>query len=177
MKVERRISRLISGAGRMAPIRPAPLNLTPMEEFMHRDTICRLGNKVLSTLLLGLCVGLIFGLNGKTARAQSTSSGTVSGLVADQQSAVVPGAEVTLTDLGTSASRKTTSNDAGRYTFVNVPPGIYDISVSRTGFQRAVVAGQKVTVGLELTANVTLQAGSVSETVLVTATSGTQLQT
>jgi hypothetical protein len=144
---------------------------------MNLDTNYRPGRKALSWLLVGLCVGIAVILSVPPVRAQSTSSGSVSGVVTDQQGAVVPGADVTLTDVATNAARKTTSNDAGRYTFVNVPPGIYDIAVSRTGFQRAVASGQKVTVGLELTADVTLQAGSVSETVLVTATTGAQLQT
>src|SRR5215467_4617829 len=148
-----------------------------MEEPMNLDTNFRLVFKALSSLVVGLSLGIVLSFAVPPVRAQSTSSGTVSGMVTDQQGAVVPGADVTLTDTATSASRKTTTNDSGRYTFVNVAPGIYDISVSRTGFQRAVVAGQKVTVGLEMTADVSLQAGSVSETVLVTATTGAQLQT
>src|SRR5215510_14147161 len=144
---------------------------------MDLDTNYRLGYKALPLLLGGLCLLVILSLVATPVRAQSTSSGSVSGVVTDQEGAVVPGADVTLADTATNAIRKTTSNDSGRYTFVNVAPGIYDISVSRTGFQRAVVAGQKVTVGLELTADVALQAGSVSETVLVTASNGTQLQT
>src|SRR5215467_11907474 len=147
-----------------------------MEEPMNLDTNFRLVSKALSSLSVGLSLAIILSFAGPPVRAQSTSSGTVSGVVTDQQGAVVPGAEVTLTDVATNATRKATSNDAGRYTFVNVSPGIYDISVSRAGFQRAVVAGQKVTVGQELTADVALQAGSVSETVLVTASNGTQLQ-
>src|SRR5215813_5427503 len=144
---------------------------------MHLDTNYRLGFKALPLLLGGLCLVVVLSLVTPAVRAQSTSTGTVTGVVTDQQGAVVPGAEVTLTDTATNAVRKTTSNDAGRYTFVNVAPGIYDIAVSRTGFQRAVIAGQKVTVGLELTADIALQAGSVSETVLVTASTGAQLQT
>ncbi len=73
---------------------------------MNLDTVYRLGYKALSLLLLGMWVGLIFSLTTTAARAQSTSSGTVSGLVSDQQNAVVPGAEVTLTDVATNAARK-----------------------------------------------------------------------
>src|SRR5215831_12439049 len=144
---------------------------------MNLETIYRPGYKALSLPLPALCLGLLLSLSVTPVRAQSTSTGTVTGVVSDQTSAVVPGADVILTDVATSSTRKTTTNDAGRYTFVNVAPGVYDISVSRTGFQRAVIAGQKVTVGLEMTADVSLQAGSVSETVLVTATTGAQLQT
>src|SRR5215467_10976007 len=148
-----------------------------MEEPMNLDTNFRLVFKALSSLVVGLSLGIVLSFAVPPVRAQSTSSGTVSGMVTDQQGAVVPGADVTLTDTATSASRKTTTNDSGRYTFVNVAPGIYDISVSRTGFQRAVVTAQKVTVGVVSTADIAMQVGSVSETVTVTATSGTELQT
>src|SRR5262249_38514919 len=65
----------------------------------------------------------------------------------------------------------------GRYNFVNVNPGQYEISVVKNGFIRAKVPDQKVTVGLVLTVNVTLQLGSVTETVVVTSAAGTELQT
>ncbi len=124
-----------------------------------------------------VATAMLLTINAAHARAQSTSTGTVSGQVTDQQNAVIPGAEVTLTDPAMSTSQKTSTNEAGRYTFVNVAPGVYDIAVTRAGFVRAVATGQKVTVGLVLTVNMTLQVGSVSETVVVTAVAGAELQT
>ena len=139
----------------------------------------KLGRAGMSSLFFGLpvaCMGTWLVISAMPAWAQSTSTGTVSGQVTDQQNAAVPGAEVVLLDVATNAPRTTSTNEAGRYSFANVPPGIYDISVSNPGFAQARVTGQKVTVGLVLTVNVTLKVGSVSETVRVTASPGAELQ-
>ncbi|HEY3134512.1 MAG TPA: carboxypeptidase regulatory-like domain-containing protein [Blastocatellia bacterium] len=124
-----------------------------------------------------LCFGLILICLSATAWAQSTSTGTVIGQVTDPQGAVVPGADVTLLDVATNTPRKTVTNETGRYTFTNIPPGIYDISVSKTGFKSAKVQGQKVAVTLTLTIDISLEVGAVSETVQVSAAAGAELQT
>ncbi len=133
----------------------------------------------MSIFFIGLLVvGLVVLLNlgAAPALAQSTSTGTVSGQVVDPQNAAVPEAVVTLRDTATNAEQKTVTNEAGRYAFVNVPPGLYDILVSKAGFVQAKLTGEKVTVGLTLTVNVALQVGSMAETVVVTA-AGADLQT
>ncbi|MGC1453484.1 MAG: carboxypeptidase-like regulatory domain-containing protein, partial [Candidatus Sulfotelmatobacter sp.] len=48
-------------------------------------------------------------------RAQSASTGTVSGQVMDRQSAVIVGAQVTLTDTSTNTVQSTSTNETGRY--------------------------------------------------------------
>ena len=48
---------------------------------------------------------------------------TVTGVVTDQSNAAVPAAEVRLNDLSTNAALTASTNEAGRYIFVNVPPG------------------------------------------------------
>src|SRR5262249_34316068 len=136
-----------------------------------------LSYKATSSLLLGLCAAILLSLCATPVRAQSTSTGSVTGVVTDQQKGVVSGAEVVLVDTATKTTLKTKTNDAGRYTFVDVQPGIYDISVTQTGFQRAVVNAQKITVGVVSAVDIAMQVGSVSETVTVTAAGGTELQT
>lgn len=111
------------------------------------------------------------------ARAQSAATGSVSGEVTDPQNAAVPGAAVRLTDLGTNAIRSTTTNDAGRYEFANVPPGRYDLTISKAGFSQSKVSAQTVEVGLNLTLNAVLQVGATATTVEVTASAGAELQT
>lgn len=146
---------------------------------MRMNRIYKLRDAAVSSLFLGLlvCVGIVLSIGPTAARAQSTSSGTVTGQVTDPQNAVVPRADVTLLDVGTNTARKTQTDDVGRYTFFNIPPGIYDISVSRTGFKSAKVDGQKITVGVVRTVDVTLEVGSVAEIVQVTAGAGAELQT
>jgi Carboxypeptidase regulatory-like domain len=102
--------------------------------------------------------------------------GTVPGQVTDPGGAVVNGANVSLRDQSTGATHTATTNEAGRYTFVNVTPGSYDISITKQGFAATKIAGQTVEVGKLTTVNVGLQVGTASEVVEVQAT-GTELQT
>lgn len=124
----------------------------------------------LRTLLILIAFLLPVGMFAQTA-------GTVDGLVADSSGAAVAGATVTLTDRTTGSVQTTTTNDAGRYVFVEVRPGFYDVNISKTGFRAAKFPNQKVTVGLELALNVKLEVGTVSQTVEVTAVTGAELQT
>jgi len=127
--------------------------------------------------LFVVCLGLAAIGGTPVARAQSAATGAVSGQVTDLQKAAVPSAAVRLTDLATNAVRATTTNDAGRYEFVNIPPGQYDLTVSRTGFAQTKVSGQTVQVGLALTLNVELQLSATATTVEVAASAGAELQT
>jgi hypothetical protein len=107
--------------------------------------------------------------------AQSTASGTVAGTVTDPSGAVVNGATVTLTDSATKNSRSLTTNEAGRYIFVNVDPGAYDVSISKQGFATTKTQ-TTVQVGVATTLNLSLQVGGGNTVVEVTA-AGTELQT
>lgn len=108
--------------------------------------------------------------------AQSTSTGTVAGTVTDASGAVVAGATVTLTDTATNTPRSTTTNDAGRYIFVDVNPGVYNLDVNKHGFSTTKISNQQVNVGAALTLNAALQVGGTNTVVEVEAT-GTELQT
>src|SRR5258706_8928177 len=125
---------------------------------------------------LVLCVGLALLLSATPAQAQTASSGSVTGQVSDPQGASVPGADVTLTDTGTSSKQSVTTNDSGRYNFPVVSPGSYDIVVSKSGFKVAKFAAQHVSVGNVMTLNVALEIGSLAETVVVTSAAGQELQ-
>ncbi len=107
--------------------------------------------------------------------AQSTNSGTVAGTVSDQSGAVVNGASVTLTDTATKTSRAVTTNDAGRYIFVDANPGAYEITVGKQGFSTSKTQ-ITVQVGAATTANLILRVGASNVVVEVTA-GGTELQT
>jgi hypothetical protein len=122
-------------------------------------------------------LGVLFLLACGSAWAQTSSVGTVSGQVTDEQGAVIPGAEVKLTDTGTGATQTTVSNDAGRFTFASVPPGKYNVSFSKQGFSTFQVAAQNVQVGQVLTLNAQMKVGQTATTVEVTATAGADLQT
>ncbi len=111
------------------------------------------------------------------AWAQAGSTGTVSGQVTDRQGASIQGASAVLTDTATNSSQSTTTNEAGRYIFLNVAPGVYNLSLSKEGFSQARLAAQAVAVGLVRTLNVTLEVGSTATAIEVNASAGAELQT
>lgn len=111
-----------------------------------------------------------------SAWAQTTSMGTITGLVTDQSNAVVPDATVAVRDAATSEVRTITTNSAGRYVFVNLRPGTYDITVTKTGFERVSIPNNVIAVGMVTTRNISLKVGTDTETVEVQS-SGVELQT
>ena len=124
-----------------------------------------------------VCLALILALAATPAWSQSTATGTVSGQVTDASSAAIGGAVIKLTDITTNRSLTTQSNDAGRYTFLNVSPGTYNISFTKNGFSVYEANGQTVKVGEVLTINAPLTVGSTTTTVEVTSVAGAELQT
>ena len=105
------------------------------------------------------------------------ATGTITGQVTDQQNAAVAGAQVKLLDPTTNGSRTAATNDVGRYTFVDVPPGTYNITVAKQGFTASELRGQKVDIGESLTLNIALQIGSTTTTIEVSAAAAAELQT
>src|SRR6266853_1149131 len=101
-------------------------------------------------------------------RAQ-TVSGTILGVVQDQQGAVIAKADVSARNLDTGAVRKTTSDADGTYRIASIPAGPYEVSSSAAGFKTEVRSGINVTVGGDVGVNFSLTVGAVSEQVQVTA--------
>src|SRR5881296_3370369 len=97
-------------------------------------------------------------------RAQ-TVSGTILGLIQDQQGAVVAKTEVTARNLETGAVRKTTADDNGAYRIFSIPAGPYEVSASAAGFKTEVRTGIAVTVGSDISVNFSLTVGAISEQV------------
>jgi hypothetical protein len=79
----------------------------------------------LSLLILTFCPNAMWG---------QSSSGTISGTVADKTGAVIPNAPVTLINTQTDDVRKTLSNGSGLFFFAAVPVGTYKVTISATGF-------------------------------------------
>lgn len=101
-------------------------------------------------------------------RAQSVSS-SIQGTVTDSSGAVVPGADVTLTNSGTGVTAETHTNQAGNYSFPSVGLGIYSLKIVRSGFATYQLSNFNIVVGQHATENVTLQVASTSQTVTVNA--------
>jgi hypothetical protein len=126
-------------------------------------------------LRIACCISLLFVAAPGLIWGQST--GTVTGQVTDQTGAVVPGATVVLTAVATKTTQGQPTNSVGRFVFVDVNPGTYDLTVTAKGFRKTTVPGQEVVVGASLTLNVTLEVGTATQTVEVKSVAGAELQT
>lgn len=94
-------------------------------------------------LLLAL---LVVSLSVITGLGQNLT-GQLSGVVADQSGAVVPGANITLKNQLTGDTRRTVSNSEGVFAFAAVPTGEYTITIEATGFGKWERTGIRVSAG------------------------------
>src|SRR5947209_5228777 len=85
------------------------------------------------TGLIVACIGLLLS-SATPAWPQATSSSSITGQVMDQSNAAVAGAEVVILENSTNSRRTTTTNELGRYVFMDVSPGVYEVIVSHPGF-------------------------------------------
>jgi outer membrane receptor protein involved in Fe transport len=122
---------------------------------------------LLRVYVFGLAV-ICAGFLARSAQAQLTN-GDVIGTVADTNGAVIPGAKVTLTNTGTKVAAATTTSDTGDYTFKLLIPGQYTVTIEAQGFKKLVIPGFALAAGDRLRENANMAAGSVEETVQVSA--------
>ncbi|MCX6585491.1 MAG: carboxypeptidase regulatory-like domain-containing protein [Acidobacteria bacterium] len=95
---------------------------------------------------------------------------TVTGTITDSSGATIPDAAVAIRNTATNVTTRSTTNNAGLYYLTNLQPGEYEISITKQGFRPARVSALRLTVGLTATVPVTLDIGTVTEAVEVTAT-------
>ncbi len=111
-----------------------------------------------------------------SANGQSTSAGSIIGTVKDPSQAVVANARVELDNAGTGFKLTTLADGSGTYRFPQIPPGDYQVKVTATGFQPAVL-DVRVSVSESALANVTLTVGQSTQVVEVKAEATVDLQT
>src|ERR1017187_1538639 len=100
-----------------------------------------------------------------------TTSGTIVGTVTDASGGVIPQTPVTLVNVSTTTKTESMTDASGYYQFVNVQPGSYKISITKQGFKQLSSAAFKLEVEGSTRVNLTLEVGSESQTVTVTAAS------
>ena len=109
--------------------------------------------------------------------AQTSNSGTITGVVTDQKGANIPGATVTATHLGTNAQRTATTTSEGVYEFTQLVPGTYRVEVEAQGFAKTVHDSVVVNVLQRTTLNPELKVGAIGETVNVTGETAALVET
>ena len=102
-----------------------------------------------------------------SAQGQTTTA-TLSGVVHDPTSAVVPQVRITLKNPVKGTVRLATTDPDGRYSFTSVEPGNYELRAESAGFRTEVKSGVVLTVGGSSQVDITLQVGPTNEIVTVT---------
>jgi hypothetical protein len=121
-------------------------------------------NRLFRPFRLGLL--LLAAALGLPAAAQT--SGEIRGVVTDASGAAVAGATVTVTNAATGAVRRAATNDEGIYNFPSLQPGVYALRVEQQGFKTALRDNIELQVQQVASIDMTLEIGSVGETVTVT---------
>jgi outer membrane receptor protein involved in Fe transport len=111
------------------------------------------------------CVALVLFVFATGLHAQTAS--TITGTVRDKQGLAISGAVVQVSSSELSIDRSATTEGDGIYTLPAVPPGVYEIKVSKDGFQTEIFKGVELTLNRTLTYDITLQIGSIGQTVEV----------
>src|SRR5215475_2903057 len=115
---------------------------------------------------LALCLGLF----ATSVSAQTATTGTLEGTVADANGAVVPGATVRVISPNLIRAQTAVSDSQGRYRFANLPPGKYTVSVEAvSGFAKFERANVEVNLSKTSTVDINLQAQGASAVIEVTA--------
>lgn len=115
---------------------------------------------------------MAFALFAGSAFAQTTTTGSIEGVVTDVNGAAVPGVTVTVTRQG-GRSATATSNEEGFFRIPNVEPGIYTVTIEAVkGFARFEQADVQVNLGKTSNVTVQLRPAGATETVTVTAGAG-----
>src|SRR5437870_786491 len=128
---------------------------------------CRYQVNGRSSVVLALLVTATALLFSASAFAQRTT-GTLRGQVLDPAGAVVPNAEVTVTNQETGVSVKVTTTSAGTYALPSLIPGVYKISVEAKGFKSFVKKDVSVIANQDNVADAQVELGIATETIEVT---------
>jgi len=98
-----------------------------------------------------------------------TQLATVSGTITDPTGAVVPDVSVTIVSQGTGLKRSALTDSSGEYRFAGLPTGNYSLRMEKTGFQSQVREGVELNSAVEVTINLQLALGEISQQTTVSA--------
>src|SRR5207249_4729585 len=135
--------------------------VTPLTSSVTEGTMSA-ARPLVSTLSLFLALVLL-----PVSAFPQTGAGSLTGIVADQSGAKVPGATVTATNQATNVAYTAVSNEAGNYSITSVPVGTYVLKAELAGFKTATTNPIDVEAKAIVRLDFTLQLGAIEETILV----------
>src|SRR4030095_2633573 len=97
-----------------------------------------------------------------SAQVQSTT-GVIQGTVLDEQGGVVPGANVEVKNPDTNFSRTFSTDSDGRFVFLQLSPGRYNVTAAKQGFATVIQENLELTVGQTLNLSLTMKVSRLEE--------------
>ena len=134
-----------------------------MRNAMLRSIASRAIGLVICLLVIAAVTLPVFG------QSQSTA-GTIEGTVLDANGAAVPGASVEVKNSETNFTKTFSTDEDGRFVALNLPPGKYNVTVTKSGFATTVVEITELTVGRALALPISMKVSGVEERVTITTT-------
>src|ERR1700761_439006 len=108
---------------------------------------------------------------------QAATGGSISGTVSDPSGAVVSGAALSLVNTAQQTTYEVHSDKQGMYSFPNLPVGQYDLTISAAGFIARKRTALSVDTDSAMRLDFSLVVGTQTDSVLVTSTTGVQVDT
>src|SRR6267378_1839614 len=119
-------------------------------------------------LAAGVVMSVVLMSAGRSTYAQETvQNGAVFGTIIDESGAVLPGVTIDVSSPALQRGQSTTSDGQGSYRLSNLPPGVYRIEYSISGFRKDVRSGFTLPVGFSARVDVTMKIGAVEQMVEV----------
>src|ERR1035438_1216349 len=113
-------------------------------------------------------------VSGMFTRCEARSTyGSIVGTARDSSGAVIVGARITVTNVGTAVKTGVATNDVGAFAFTTLFPGSYVIHAEMQGFKSVDVQNIQLQVDQTLRSDITMQPGQVNQNVVVTETLAT----
>ena len=116
-------------------------------------------------LILCLTIGLT------TASFAQITTGSIKGMITDNEGNVLPGVTITLTSEAMMGAKSYVTTDTGAFRFPALPPGHYKLMAEMPGFKTVSRTEIIVRVGMVITVDVTMEMTTIEEEVTVTAAS------
>ncbi|MDQ3011977.1 MAG: carboxypeptidase regulatory-like domain-containing protein, partial [Acidobacteriota bacterium] len=117
----------------------------------------------------GFCLLLALALTAAGWAQSQSTTGSVQGTVSDEAGAVIPAAAVEIKNLDNNSTRSLSTDEGGRFVFLQLQPGRYTLTAAKQGYATVEQQNLSLTVGQTISLNLNLKVSAVQERVTITA--------
>src|SRR5215213_9427038 len=114
-----------------------------------------------------LCLFVAAALSPSVSAQSQITTGVIQGTVSDAAGAVVPGANVEVKNLETNLVKDASTDEDGRFSFLQLPSGRYTLTVTKQGFAKLIQTDFPLTVGQTISLNLDMKVSGVDEVVTI----------